>query len=263
MFLDKVFKVLITVMIFQPLMVAGELETLDARGDHVISWSACCGLQPDDGCFGQLGDFRMNRIDPSLMALVVIDVQNDFCHLKGNVSLRGSDVSDAAKIIPPLQRIISVARGADVPIVFVRTLHGPKYDSQSWVERTGGQGRTQNCLEDTWGAEFYELTPLAGDLVVSKHRYSAFSSPEFVEAIEKLARPSLVFAGVATNVCVETTLREAICRDYFVTLLEDCCAAYSTAEHNSAIENVKKYFGIVRSSDEVLLNWAELESSRI
>lgn len=203
----------------------------------------------------------MNRFDPEGAVLVVIDVQNDFCDPKGAVALSGTDVSCAAKIIQPLKRTIEFARAVGVPRVFVRTIHGPKYDCENWLQRVDRGGKRRNCIEGTWGAEFHKLVPVDDDLVVSKHRYDAFSSPEFIRVIEELGRPSLIFAGVATNVCVETSLREATCRDYLTTLLEDCSAAYTLAEHNSAVENIRKYFGIVDTSKELLSAWECFQAS--
>lgn len=204
---------------------------------------------------------QLNRLDPSYTALIVIDVQNDFCDPNGTVALGGGDVTYAVQIVSPLNRTIEFARAIGVPVVFVRTVHGSNYDSENWIQRTGNGEKSPNCLEGTWGAEFFKLSPGDSDLIVSKHRYSAFSSSQFVDVIEWLEKPSLIFAGVATNVCVETTLREAVCRDYLTTLLEDCSAAYGLAEHNSAVENIKKHFGVVLTSDELLSVWERLRAS--
>ena len=198
---------------------------------------------------------KMDRLDAEQSVLVVIDVQNDFCSPNGVVARAGKDVSGAMELIPRLEDLIDGAHSAAVPVVFVRTTHSDDTTSESWRFRTGDRESAPNCVPGTWGAEFYSIKPGPADHVVTKHRYSAFSSPEFTELVSKLDRPSLLFCGVATNVCVETTLRDATCADYFATLIEDCSSAYEQGLHDGTVKNVRSNFGLVATAQEILSHW--------
>lgn len=197
----------------------------------------------------------IDRLDPKLAALVVIDVQNDFCSPNGVAAKSGHDVSGAVEMAPRLGALLVGARSVGVPIVLVRTEHSDETTTDPWRFRSGEREKTPNCVPGSWGAEFYEIQPQDGDHVVTKYRYSAFNSPEFVRAISKLGRPSLLFCGVATNVCVETTLRDATCADYYSTLIEDCSSGYSKELHLSTVKNVRNNFGLVSTSEEILKRW--------
>lgn len=200
----------------------------------------------------------IDRFDPSLCVLVVIDVQNDFCHIEGVAAKNGKSVEQVNNMVPSLENLIARTRDVGVPLIFVRTTHGDDTSTDSWRYRTGKLEKSSNCHEGSWGAEFFKVSPVEGEYVATKHRYSAFRSPEFKSALKELNRPSLLFTGVATNICVETTLRDAMCADYYASLVEDCCAAYTISGHNSAVENVRNFFGVVTNSEALMSHWKEL-----
>ena len=198
------------------------------------------------------------RLDPQNAALIVVDVQNDFCHPEGAMAEGGRSVEDAVEAVSRLERLISAAREVEVPVVFVRTTHDEKTDSEAWLGRYGGSQKagTTTCLTRSWGAELYRVKPEPGEPVITKHRYDGFANTSLDDVLESLGKRSLLFSGVTTNVCVESTLRSALnYHDYYVTLVEDCCAAYSQEEHRAAIYTVRSQFGPVLSSDDVLDQW--------
>lgn len=198
----------------------------------------------------------IDRLDPSNAVLVVIDVQNDFCSPDGVAAKSGRDVTAAIEMVPRLGELISGARSAGVPVVLVRTTHSDETTTDSWRFRTGQRESVPNCVPGSWGAEFYGILPDESDHVVTKHRYSAFSSQEFVDLLSRLGRASLLFCGVATNICVETSLRDATCEDYFSTLVEDCSGAYSKELHDATVENVRNSFGLVVTAGELINAWS-------
>lgn len=202
-----------------------------------------------------MDQLAIDRLDPGDSALVVIDVQNDFCSPEGVMAKSGKDVSGVVAMMPRLERLIEGAHQSNVPVILVRTTHSPETTSQAWSHRTGRAEQAPNCLPDSWGAEFFGLKPEPDDFIVTKHRYSAFNSPDFIELISRLNKPSLLFCGVATNVCVETSLRDATCSDYYSTLVEDCSSAYLRSLHEGAVHNVKSNFGQVVTAVEVLDRW--------
>lgn len=193
--------------------------------------------------------------------LVVVDVQNDFCHPAGTMGKAGRDLSRIDGSVGNTGLLVETARAAGVPVVFVITTHGPDVDSAEWLCRYAigfadvPQPAAANCLAGGWGAELYRLQPLAGEPVVVKHRYNAFTSPEFRTVVAATGRRSLVFAGITTNVCVEATMRAAVDADYLATLVTDACAAYDDAEHEAAVTVLGRHFGALTTTGEVRSRW--------
>ncbi len=207
-----------------------------------------------------------DRFSTDSCALIMIDVQNDFCHEDGVASRAGLDVSAVASTIGNVESLLEAARKHDVPRVFVRTEHGSSVDSDVWTHRTlrtvGGQPDVPapNCVGGTWGAEFFVIQPDASEAVVTKHRYSAFANTTLEELLSGWGRRSLIFVGYTTNVCVETSLRDALCRDFAVSVVSDACSAFREEEHDTALENIGKYFGIVIDTRTLVSLW-ESEST--
>lgn len=195
------------------------------------------------------------RVAAERAALVVIDVQNDFCDPAGRQAIQGNDVSAMPGVIARLLPFIDRAREADVPVVFVRTTHDPTTDSPEWLGRHDDPERVQSCRTGEWGAEFHAVAPRPGEPVVVKHRYNAFAGTPLQSVLHGLGRRSLLFCGTTTNTCVETTLRDAVCRDFLVTLVEDCCGAYTADAQNRAIGSIREGFGLVTGSRSIIARW--------
>lgn len=196
------------------------------------------------------------RLDPATAAVVVVDAQNDFCSLDGVQARQGRDVSFVAEPLRALERFLPVARAVGVPVVFIRNLHEPTTDTQEWIGRHPDPDRASSCVSGTWGAEF-AIQPAPGDHIVEKNRYSAFTRTDLERVLRTLGRKSLLFTGFTTSVCVESSLREAVCLDFLVTLVDDCCGAYSDDAHARAAEAVRGGFGVVATSDEIVGVWSQ------
>ena len=195
----------------------------------------------------------IERLKPDKTALIVVDVQNDFCHPEGGVSKRGINLSQIEKAAVNLIYFTDHCRKADLPIIFVRTVHSDWTDSPSWLGRLGGMTKeTPVCRMNSWGAEFYKIEPRENDFIVVKHRYSGFVGTDLDLVLRSKGIETLLISGVATNVCVETTARDGFNLNYNVLLVEDCCGAFSPDEHASALRNLGSYFGIVTDSKTLL-----------
>lgn len=197
------------------------------------------------------------RIDPSQSALVIVDVQNDYCHKDGFLANQGNDVTMVDQMLPSLKNLIGQARENNVPIIFVRTIHEESTDSDTWTSRMKSSN-TKNqglCRQGTWGSEFYQLEPQPDDIIVTKHRYSAFIHTRLESVLRTLKTKTLIMAGVSTNVCVESTARDGFMLDYDVVFLSDCTAAYSKQAHDMTLSNISTYFGSVNTSNQVSDTW--------
>jgi ureidoacrylate peracid hydrolase len=194
---------------------------------------------------------------PGHAALLVVDVQNDFVADGGFFDRIGADVKTAQRRIPALLRLIDAARAARVPVLFVQAIYDPQYVSAPMRERNRRRGvELPRCLSGSWGAELYAVQPRPGEPVLIKHRYSAVPNTGLIALLERLGVKSLLFAGVATDTCVESTARDAYFIDYYVTLVSDCCAAYYEADHQAALRRFERDYGATVGSAEVIAAWA-------
>ena len=199
---------------------------------------------------------------PERAALLVIDVQNDFVAAGGFFDRVGADVQTIQQCIPGVVRLIQHAREARVPVIFVQAIYDPQYVSAPMRERNRRAGREMpRCLTGTWGADFYAVRPAAGEPVVIKHRYSAVPNTPLVPLLKERGIRSVLFAGVATDTCVESTARDLYFIDYYVTLVADCCAAASIADHDGALRRFERDYGAVVTSDDVVTAWQKTLSA--
>jgi ureidoacrylate peracid hydrolase len=196
------------------------------------------------------------QVDPKMAALLVIDMQNDFCHPDGVSGKRGRQLAMSIEMAPRLEAFIKACRRAGMQVIFVQTIHYPWSDSPSWVRRLDRDGGDSVCRPGTWGAECYAgLQPQNGDIVITKHRYSAFLGTDLDMILRSRGIRSLLISGVGTNVCVESTLRDGYMRDYYIVLLEDCVGATNQELHQATLQNVTLHFGRVSNSKEVIKLW--------
>jgi ureidoacrylate peracid hydrolase len=205
-----------------------------------------------------------DKVLPRHAALVVIDMQNDFIAPNGLIGREGRDLSQAQAMAIELPRLLDTARTAGVFVVFVRNVYTTDnnfYLSDVWLEhaarkRAGGYTRIPVCSENSWAGDYYgNVHPLPGEPIVTKHRYSAFYNTDLDTILRANGIRTVVLTGVATNVCVETTAREAFVRDYYVVLVKDGTAAYSQADHEMTLANIDRFFGELTSIAELQALW--------
>ena len=204
------------------------------------------------------------KVDPRHCALVVIDVQNDFCAPGGMMDNEGLDLSFAQAMGDRMPGLIESARQAGSTVVFVRNVYSSaanSYLSDVWLEqatRRRGDSYTRRdvCAADSWEGDFYgEIAPLPTETIITKHRYSAFHNTDLQTVLRANGIRTVVLAGVATNVCVETTAREAFIRDFYVVLLDDGTATYSEVDHAATLSIIDRNFGQVATIADVVDAW--------
>ena len=198
--------------------------------------------------------YDTHQLQISKTALIVVDVQNDFCHSEGVFSkYKKVDLAHAEQAVAKLSVFIEKCRELNLPIVFIKTTHSPWTNSPAWLTRMEGAGDKMGvCPPDSWGSDFYKVAPKEGDCIVIKHRYSAFVSTDLDLILRSRRIENIIVTGVVTNVCVETTARDGFNRDYNVILLEDCCGAFDDAEHAATLNNISKFFGTVTTSESLI-----------
>lgn len=197
------------------------------------------------------------KVDPKHAALLVIDMQNDFCHEDGTSAGRDFDVRPVQAIVPALQQAIAGARRAGVPIIFARFALTDDIVADNFRERLAGN--PYPCREGTWGAEWYGVTPEPGDAVITKHRFSAFIGTDLELTLRTRGIKSLILAGTRTNICVECTARDGYQLDYYIVVLSDCTAS-DPQEHQAMLDRANKGFGLVATSEEIVAAWHRLRA---
>lgn len=203
-------------------------------------------------------------LDPARTALLVIDMQNTFC-LPG----APGEVPLARAIVPNINRLAARLRplGAKVIwIVHANTLHHGRSDWEVFfnhvVRNPEVRRRMVESLDPARQAVWQELQVEPGDVTLVKNRYSALAhgASTLERVLRNLGVDTVLVAGTKTNVCCDSTARDAMMLDFKSVLLSDCCAALSDDEHLASLETFIQQFGDVMTADEAL---ARLEPRRV
>jgi ureidoacrylate peracid hydrolase len=192
-------------------------------------------------------------LEPKKSAVLVIDMQNDFCHPEGSFGKMGLNLLSVHEMVPVLARFVDTTRSLGVAIVHVRSFHDEKFLSPSMLARNRQLGRERGiCPEGGWGSEFYQINPARNEMVLTKHAFSAFIGTDLQERLLAKGIETLMVTGVLTNVCCESTLRDGFMLGFYTFLIEDCCAAIDQAAHRATVENVRNYFGWAAKSGDLI-----------
>jgi len=196
-----------------------------------------------------------DKLDPKRTALLVIDMQNAFVAPGAPI-----EVPAARGIVPTINRVATALRKRGVPVIWV--MHENQKGGSDWAgffdafvapgkrEAAAAALEAGSPLQALWP----ELEVAPGDLRLAKNRYSAFigNSSSLESVLRQKSIDTLLIAGTKTNVCCESTARDAMMLDFKVVLLSDCTAALSEDEQRATLENVIQQFGDVRTADEAL-----------
>ena len=207
------------------------------------------------------------EVDLAKSAVVVVDMQNAFASKKGMLDIAGADLSGAPRVVNVISQLVAAARRASIPVVYLQMGYKPDLsdgggpESPNWHKEHGI--RLMNCrpelkgtlvTEGTWDfAIVDELSPQPGDIVIVKTRYSGFARTRLDAELQSRSVRFLFFTGIATNVCVESTLRDAFFLDYWPILIADACmAAGPPSMQEATLFNIESYFGWTVPSEEFL-----------
>ena len=202
------------------------------------------------------------KTDPKRSALVIVDMQYATGHPKGPLALKMLEQGNAVTewrfarikdlVIPNTKKLINVMRKAGGRVIYV-TIGAALPDCSDAPEHMRSFFKSVDNYKGNRAHDIIdELAPQPGDPIVRKTSVGAFASTGIDHLLRSLGCEHLFFTGVSTNMCVETTAREAADRGYAVTIVEDACATTHKELHDSTVKNFSRFFGKVRSTEEVL-----------
>ncbi|MEA2281888.1 MAG: ureidoacrylate peracid hydrolase [Solirubrobacteraceae bacterium] len=203
-------------------------------------------------------------VDPGHSALVVVDMQRDFCTPGGAFDRLGVDISMYPPMVPRLARLLDGARAAGTLVIYVQMTVLPGHRSESPAQirfnrrlHLASTGEPLGYTADgSEGQEIIpELEPADGDLMVKKYRSSGFWGTNLDMLLRSNGIQSVVMAGCTTEGCVESTARDALFNDYYVVIAEDCVASDDRSQHDASLLLMRHRFDIA-TSEEILSEWS-------
>ncbi len=186
------------------------------------------------------------EISPSNTAVVIVDMQNGFCHPDGSLYAPGSE-----EAIEPCTKLVDRARDAGAQVIYTRDVHPPEqFEDAHYYDEFERWG--EHVVEGSWEAEIVEELDVADDdLVVVKHTYDAFYQTELDGWLDAHGIDNLVFGGTLANVCVLHTAGSAGLRDYRPVLVEDAIGFIESDDREYALDHAGWLFGEVERFDSV------------
>ena len=193
------------------------------------------------------------KVHPDHTALVIIDMQRDYCCEGGVLEKMGFDIQLPKMLAPRLNEFLNHARKILEFIVHVKMEQNPYLRSPALAEHYERVGLQRKA--DPSCSEFYGVTPEEGEVIIPKYRYSGFVSTYFDKYLRANGIKTLILTGLATNVCVESTARDGFMRDYHIVVPEDMTEGTSPEAKKWSLFNMRTFFGEVVDSKDLLICW--------
>lgn len=208
------------------------------------------------------------EIEISKAAILVVDMQNAFISEGGYFDLLGHDLFNARNIIEPCKIILNLAREKGIKIIYLQMGCSPDFSDAGHPNspyrlksralnliREHPEWREKIYIYGTWGADIIkELEPQPGDILIRKQKYDGFIGTNLDIILRTNNIKYLLFIGIATNICVESTIRHAFFLDYFPILISDAVSHIGPKFiHESSISNVKSTFGWVTNTENLII----------
>jgi ureidoacrylate peracid hydrolase len=213
-------------------------------------------------------------IDLGRSAVIVVDMENDFAAKGGMFDRAGVDISGAQKAIAPTARVLAAARQAGLKIIYLKMGY---HQDLSDLGETDSVNRTRHLklgvgqkiqapdgresrvlIRDTWDTDIVpELKPQPNDIVTYKTRFSGFYKTDLDATLKKFGIKYLIVTGVTTSICVESTVRDAMFRDYLCVLLHDCMSEpvghdLPRTNHEASLLTAEALLGWVSDSEQFI-----------
>ena len=207
------------------------------------------------------------EIDLKRLAIIHVDMENAFASKGGFLDLMGWDLTECRKTLGPIKKVNDAARAKGIKVIYIAHQFAKDLsdtgglDSGHWYKdlplklwREHPEWRDQLLEEGTWGCQIVdEIKPQEGDIVLPKTRYSSFYETNLDGILKTNNLKYLAITGIATNICVESTIRDAFFRGFFPILIKDCAAAAGPEfMQDAVIHNLTICFGWITTSEKII-----------
>lgn len=215
----------------------------------------------------QVFDTLDEIINPRHTALLVVDMQNDFCEPEGVFGKSGADTARIRQIVPTISSLLEVARTAETKRIFMRHTHESDLSNLSparlsFYAMLYGGANPYHVIRSTWGHQIIDdLCPQPGETTIDKGRSSSFTGTNLDMVLRSNGILSLLVTGMATHACVESTARDAGFFDYYVVVAKDAVADYRADLHEASLLTLSQRVILVDSS-EIIGRWAALSENQ-
>lgn len=196
------------------------------------------------------------QLRPAHTALVIVDLQNDFCAEGGYLQrTRAATAKNTIRvdanerIAASIATLAEAAHASGAVVAWLRSVYDFKYLAPAHVAKRDAEGC---CMEGSWGADWFHIRPADGDLVVTKHTFSGFHDTDLHAQLQARGIRTLLMTGVATNVCVDSTLRHGFILGYHIVVAEDCVGSGNEVGHIGTLATVRVNFGSVITSEQAV-----------
>lgn len=192
--------------------------------------------------------------------LLVVDMQNGFCGIGGSFDKFGFNIKPYREIIPNVKYIIGCMRSMTVPVYYAKAIREASgLDLLDRVHKILPDSRREKlndmplCIRDTWDADVIdEIYPEEGDYIVEKRRDSVFQDTEFELWLRSFSANTVIFTGIDSYICVESSARDAFNKGYDVILLKDCVASRERKLHEATLAQIAEAYGWVMTTSELM-----------
>lgn len=201
----------------------------------------------------------MSKMGPERTALFVIDMQNAFCSPKGSFTRMGADMGMCIAAIPGCRQLIESARAVSVPVFYFAGDFRPDFTDGGVIfhEIVGKVSETGATVTGTWDAEIVaDLAPQERDYMIYKSRFSGFYGTRLEPILSSMRIENIVFCGVTTNICVETTVRDAAQRNYRCFVARDAVGEVDPEMHKAGLRAMEYAFARIVDVDDVVQVWS-------
>ena len=207
------------------------------------------------------------RIDLHRTALIVVDMQNAFVSKKGMFDTFGYDISGSASVISNDKKIIDSTRKVGCRIIYLKMSFSPDYsdsggpESPNWYKHEGLVMMRKNpqlwgkfVTEGSWDEKICEeLKPQPNDVVIRKQRFSGFAGTNLDIVLKTFYVKYCIYIGIATNICVESTIRDGYFLDYWPVVVSDACWHVGPLiTHEATLWNIENFFGWVTTTEDLV-----------
>ena len=197
------------------------------------------------------------KLDPTHTALLLVDLQNDYCDPKGALARRGEDVGPLASALPAIADLTEAARTAGAMVIHILSENNALAESDvSFINILS----EECCKSGSWGAEIVPaVRPKGDELVVTKHRVSPFPDSRLELLLRSNHLRSVVVVGAGTEGGIESTVRDAHSKDFYVVVPADCVATPASARdlHDASLKTIARHFGTVVPSARIKDAWTK------